>query len=162
MLAQGIDQIFRQGKAQDLFYIADQQGDALFNLVAIARRTRAAVAAVEAIFENGAELVFENGQRLCGRNVTVAQIDVFAGQEAIEQIALFDAAIAARRAFKLRQRAGVNTEQGFTIEQRVDQYPLLLVGLVEPSASLPSSSRTSCCAAIPDAQAWAHKNWISL
>jgi hypothetical protein len=37
VLAQRIDQIFRQGKAQDLLDIANQQGDALFNLVAIAR-----------------------------------------------------------------------------------------------------------------------------
>ena len=36
------------------------------------------------------------------------------------------------------------------------------VALIGPSASLLSSSNTSLWAAIPEAHAWAHKNWISL
>lgn len=64
VFTQWVNQIFRQRKAQHLLYAANQQRHALFNLVAIARRMRHAVAAVETVFKNRAEFIFQDRQRL--------------------------------------------------------------------------------------------------
>lgn len=52
MFAQRIHQIFRQRKRKHLFHAADQQRHAFFDLIAITRWMRHAIATVEAIFED--------------------------------------------------------------------------------------------------------------
>ena len=102
VLAQRIHQVFRQRKRKHLFHAADQQRHAFFDLIAITRWMRHAIAAVEAIFENRAELVFQDSQRFRRRDITVAQIDIFTGQEAVKQIALFDFRPGRQRRFQRR------------------------------------------------------------
>ena len=93
VFTQRVDQVFRQGEAEYLLNVTDQQIHPLFNPIAIARGMAGVIAAIEAIFKNRAELIFKDRQRLGGRHVAVAQVNVLASQEAVEQVALLDAVI---------------------------------------------------------------------
>ena len=129
VFAQRVNQIFRQRKTEHLFNAADQQRDSLFNLIAIARRMRHAVAAVETIFKYRTELVFEDCQRFGWRHVAVTQVDIFAGQEAVEKIALFNFGSGGQRIFQRGQRAGIDAQVFFAFEQRSNQQTLFRRGV---------------------------------
>ncbi len=107
VFTQWVNQIFRQRKAQHLLYAANQQRHALFNLVAIARRMRHAVTAVETVFKNRAEFIFQDRQRLRRGDVTVAQINILARQEAVKEVALFNFRPGRQRRLQCGQRARV-------------------------------------------------------
>ena len=129
VFAQRINQILRQRETEHLFNAADQQRDALFNLIAIARRMRHAVAAVESIFKYRTELVFEDCQRFGWRHVAVTQIDIFPGQEAVKEIALFNFGSGGQRIFQRGQRAGIDAQVFFAFEQRANQQTLFRRGV---------------------------------
>ena len=129
VFAQRVNQIFRQRKTKHLLNTADQQRYSLFNLIAIARRMRHAVAAVETIFKYRTELVFEDCQRFGWRHVAVTQVDIFAGQEAVEKIALFNFGSGGQRIFQRGQRAGIDAQVFFAFEQRSNQQTLFRRGV---------------------------------
>ena len=129
VFAQRVYQIFRQRKTKHLLNAADQQCNSLFNLIAIARGMRHTVAAVETIFKNRAEFVFEDCQRFSRWYVAVTQVDIFPGQEAVKEIALFNFSSGGQRIFQCRQRAGIDAQVLFAFEQRPNQQTLFRRGV---------------------------------
>lgn len=87
MLTQMINHVLRQAETGDPLNALDESRKPLLQLSVNA--DGGAVAAVEAVLKYLAQLVFQNCQRFQRRNITVAQADIFAGEEVIKMIALF-------------------------------------------------------------------------